>query len=284
VAARSWIASVVHPRGKVTRVRRLKGGITAAMHAVRVEHPHGATTVVVRRWLGTDDGPEEVRREARILSQLELAWAPDLLAVDPEGTLGDAPAVVMSRRPGRVLLGCDDEYLRRMAAVLPEIHAAPVDAPPFQSWESELEVPPWARRPDLWREAFRVHAQGSPSQDVCFIHRDFQHFNVLWSRGRSSGVVDWVWASRGHPDVDVAHECLNLALLHSVETAERFRLAYQAEAGRAVDPWWEVRELVAYLPGWGHYLAHQVNAALPVDVPGMPERVEALLATVLARC
>jgi aminoglycoside phosphotransferase (APT) family kinase protein len=267
----------------VVDVRRLKGGITAAVHAVRVQHPRGAATVVVRRWIGTQDGPREVRREARVLSQLGVRFAPELIAVDEDGTQCDVPAVVMSRLPGRVVLGADEQYLRRLAAVLPEIHALTLDVPPYESWRSQNEPPGWARRPDLWEEAFRVLAAGSPRDDVCVVHRDFQHFNVLWSRGRISGVVDWVWASRGSPGVDVAHERLNLALLHSVDVAERFRLAYEAEAGRAVDPWWDLNELVSYLPGWGHYLATQVNGAKPVDEAGMHARVEQLLAAVLAR-
>jgi aminoglycoside phosphotransferase (APT) family kinase protein len=265
-------------------VRRLKGGITAAVHAVRVQYPRGATTVVVRRWVGTPDAADEVHREARVLSQLGLRFAPELIAVDEDGSHGDVPAVVMSRVPGRVMLGTDEEYLRKLAAVLPEIHALPLELPPYQSWGSQRESPAWAKRPDLWDEAFRVHAASSPPTDVCVVHRDFQHFNVLWARGRVSGVVDWVCASQGSPDVDVAHERLNLALLHSVEVAERFRLVYEAEAGRKVDPWWDLHELVSYLPGWGHYLATQVNAAMPVDERGMPSRVEALLAAVLARC
>ena len=190
----------------------------------------------------------------------------------------------MSRVPGRVVLGTDEEYLRRLAAVLPEIHALALEVPPYQSWGSQRERPAWAERPDMWDEAFRVHAASAPPADVCVVHRDFQHFNVLWSRGRVSGVVDWVEASQGSPDVDVAHERLNLALLHSVEVAERFRLLYEAEAGRTVDPWWDLHELVSYLPGWGHYLATQVNGAMPVDERGMHARVEALLAAVLARC
>lgn len=282
--AKAWIASVVHPRGRVVSVRRLRGGITAAVHAVRVKHPRGATTVVVRRWIGSPDGADDVRREARVLSHLGLPFAPELIAVDEDGSKGDVPAVVMSRLPGRVGLGTDEEYLRNLAAVLPKIHALTLELPPYESWGSQRECPSWAQRPDLWEAAFQVHAAKSPSGDVCVVHRDFQHFNVLWTRGQVSGVVDWVWASRGSPDVDVAHERLNLALLHSVEVAERFRLAYEAEAGREVDPWWDVHELVSYLPGWGHYLATQVNAAVPVDEQGMPSRVEALLAAVLARC
>jgi len=190
----------------------------------------------------------------------------------------------MSRLPGRVVLGTDEVYLRRLAAVLPELHALTVDAPPYQLWEQLRMVPDWAERPDHWEAAFRLLDASTPPADVCFVHRDFQHFNVLWSRGRLTGVVDWVWASQGSPDVDVAHERLNLALLHSVDVAERFRFAYEAEAGRQVDPWWDLRELVSYLPGWGGCLPAQVNGAMPVDLRGMPIRVEELLETVLARC
>jgi aminoglycoside phosphotransferase (APT) family kinase protein len=275
----------VHPRAKVVAVRRLKGGITASVHALRVEHPGGTRTVVARRWVGHDDGPEEVRREARVLEQLQVPWAPELLGCDVDGRFGDAPAVVMSRLPGRVVLADDDDHLRGLARALPPIHALPVAAPPYRSWAAQQpEVPAWAGRPDLWQEAFRLQAEPAPAADACFVHRDFQHFNVLWSRGRVSGVVDWVWASRGSPDVDVAHERLNLALLHSVAAAERFRAAYSAEAGRETDPWWDVHELVSYLPGWGHYLPEQVQAQLPVDLRGMPERVEDLLAAALRRC
>jgi aminoglycoside phosphotransferase (APT) family kinase protein len=281
---KDWIASVVHPRGRVTEVRRLKGGVTAAVHAIRVQHPGGPTTVVARRWVDADDGAHHVRAEARILEQLGLQYAPELIDTDEDALSTDFPALVMSRLPGSVVLGTDETYLRRLAAVLPEIHQLQVDAPPFEAWEQLRMLPEWAERPDLWEAAFRLLDASAPPADVCFVHRDFQHFNVLWSRGRLTGVVDWVYGSQGSPDVDVAHQCLNLALLQSVHVAERFRLAYQAEAGRHVDPWWELRELVGYLPGWGHCLPAQVNGAMHVDQRGMPARVEELLEAVLQRC
>ena len=116
-----------------------------------------------------------------------------------------------------------------------------------------------------------------------FAHGDYQHFNVLWSRGRLSALVDWSSAGIAHPDVDVGHCRLNLAVLHSAEVAERFRHAYEAEAGRRVEPWWDVHQLLAYDDSWQDFIPVQVAGRAPVDVRGMTGRVEELLAMALAR-
>jgi hypothetical protein len=48
----------------------------------------------------------------------------------------------------------------------------------------------------------------------------------------------WILAGIGQ-----RHCRLNLAVLFGADWAERFRLAYQAEAGRAIDPWWTCTRL-----------------------------------------
>ncbi|MCW2936210.1 MAG: hypothetical protein JWM19_7172 [Actinomycetia bacterium] len=63
---------------------------------------------------------------------------------------------------------------------------------------------------------------------------------LLWRRGRLTGVVDWATSCTGPADFDVGHCRLNLAVLFGADWAERLRLAYEAEAGRAVDPWWDL--------------------------------------------
>ena len=84
-------------------------------------------------------------------------------------------------------------------------------------------------------------------------------------------------------DVDVGHCRLNLAVLFSAEVAERFRLMYEAEAGRQVEPWWDVHQLLAYGDDWPAFIPLQVAGRAPLDVPGMTGRVEKLLADGLAR-
>jgi aminoglycoside phosphotransferase (APT) family kinase protein len=56
-----------------------------------------------------------------------------------------------------------------------------------------------------------------PSLLPCFIHRDFQLFNLLWLRGRLAGVVDWTRSCTGPADFDTEHGRLNLAVLFQGE-------------------------------------------------------------------
>src|SRR5262249_11369565 len=103
------------------------------------------------------------------------------------------------------------------------------------------------------------------------------------SRERLTGVVDWIEASIGPPDVDVGHCRLNLAILFSADVAERFRTMYEAEAGRAVDPWWDVHELLAFGPAWKQFLPFQIDGHAPPGLDGMTGRVGDVLAGTLRR-
>ena len=140
-----------------------------------------------------------------------------------------------------------------------------------------------ASRPDIWRKAIALVAEEHPPTRTCFIHRDYQHFNLLWSRDRLSGVIDWVEASVGPPDVDVGHCRLNLTVLFSADTAERFRQMYEAEAGREVDPWWDIQSLLPFGPEWKRFLPIQIDGRAPLDVDGMMSRMEDVLERTLRR-
>lgn len=143
-------------------------------------------------------------------------------------------------------------------------------------------MPGWSSHPELWGQADELLASPAPTEES-FIHGDYQHFNVLWSRARISGIVDWSLAGTGHPDRDVGHCRLNLAVLFSAEWAADFAMAYQAEAGRRIDRWWDVYEISRY--GDGHMrrgIPIQAGRAAQVDVEGMNDRVEQLLADALA--
>src|SRR5262249_45569815 len=143
---------------------------------------------------------------------------PELLAVSPDGAgAGGHPAILMSRLRGHVDLSPADPgaWLRQIAAAAARVHSAPVDAPAFESWldPADLRAPASASRPGLWRTMISVLREKGGSRDTCFIHRDFQHFNFLWTRGQLTGVVDWGFASAGPPSIDVGHCRLNLAVL-----------------------------------------------------------------------
>jgi len=277
----AWVEQVVG--ASVVACERLTGGITSNVHLVSVAD----VAYVLRSW--DDPMPDWARgavpRETAILAALASTDVPTprLIAAIDEAP---GPALLMTRVPGRVdLMPRDrDTWLREMATMLARIHRQAVAAPPFESWidASQLVAPAASPRLELWREAFELLATPSPTERT-FIHRDYQHFNLLWTGDELTGVVDWTYASLGPPSLDVGHCRLNLALLFSVEIAERFRELYEAASGRRVEPWWDVHAFMSFGPDWQQFLPLQIDGRAPLDVAGMLPRVETLLEAALAR-
>jgi aminoglycoside phosphotransferase (APT) family kinase protein len=234
--------------------------------------------------------------------------APAPIAADADGRETDGhPAILMTRLPGRPdLTPADPEgWLRQIAATAVRIHDVQAPAGPFEAridaaafttdgWRKKTRslipvsagtpvIPASATRPAVWEAAFAILRQQAPEPATCFIHRDFQHFNLLWRRGRLTGVVDWTKSCTGPADFDTGHCRLNLAILFGADWAERLRLAYEAETGRAVDPWWDLYALTAYGDEWRRFIPVQVAGRAPVDTAGMTSRVEELLEATLGR-
>lgn len=230
-----------------------------------------------------------VEREARILRCLVgvALPVPSLVAVSRANETDGWPAALMTQVPGRVDLVPQDpsHWIGQMARALGGIHALALDAPTSHPWSPtpEVEMPTWSSRLDLWERADTLLSSPAPSGET-FIHGDYQHFNLLWSRGRLSGIVDWSIGGMGHPDRDVGHCRLNLAILFSPKWASDFIDAYEAEVGRRVEGWWDIYEISRY--GDGHMrqsIPIQVGRHADVDVGGMNDRVEQLLADALER-
>ena len=276
--------------------RRMTGGITSAVHRLTLESGGGRDVLVLRQYehghlAHVDSGAAaEIRHEAATLRAVHDAGlpAPEPVASDAEGLETDGrPTILMTRLPGRPDVAPEDPdgWLRQVAATAALIHDVPLAAGPFRSRiDADAPVVPGsATRPALWEAAFRVLRQPAPEPVTRFIHRDFQHFNLLWRRGRLTGVVDWTGSCTGPADFDIGHCRLNLAVLFGADRAERLRLAYEAEAGRATDPWWDLYALTAYNDEWPRFIPVQVAGRAPVDTAGMTARVEDLLAATLAR-
>jgi aminoglycoside phosphotransferase (APT) family kinase protein len=288
----AWVERIVGSGARVTGGRRMPGGITSSVHRLSLRLPGGASTqVVLKRFTNPDWGDTQaiVQNEAAALGAVEATTvpAPRLLGASPDGADTEGvPSLLMTRAPGRVWLTPHDfeAWIRQLATMLPPLHAGAEGVWSGQHRDLDvLTVPQSARRPDVWTAAKRVIATERAPGDAVLVHGDYQHFNVLWSRGRLSALVDWSSSRIAPPDVDLGHCRLNLAVLYSTEVAERFRHAYESDAGRRVDPWWDVHELLAYGDSWQDFIPVQVAGRAPVDVRGMTGRVEELLAMALAR-
>lgn len=288
----AWVEETVGSTARVVGWTRLTGGLTSMVHRLTVVRDGRREDYVLRWWAPGGEWDEwtarAVRLETAILRKLEVTGipAPRLIESTTDAALG-GPAVLMTRIPGQVhLMPRDRErWLRQMAQLLARIHAAALDAKPFESWlaRDQLSPPPDASRPEVWREAMAAIVEDRRPARTCFLHRDYQHFNLLWLRERLTGVVDWSEACIGPPEVDVGHCRLNLTVLFSAEIADRFLALYEAESGHSIDPWWDVHALLSYGPAWKQFLPIQIDGRAPLDVDGMTERMEQVLERALRR-
>ena len=291
---RDWVARAVGLGARVVGGRRLTGGITSSMHRLAVEtHTGTRIQVILRRWTSAEwvansAAPLLVERESQVLRGLESTDipAPRVLAADPTGEATGVPALLMSRVPGRVDLTPSDRgaWLRQMAAMATRIHATDVDSEPREWTPREVPVPDWTSNPAAWKAAADLIRGPVPVYEAHLAHGDYQHFNFLWQRGRLTGVVDWVNACRGPADLDVGHCRLNLAVLNSPELAADFLDAYEADAGRRVDPYWDIRCAIApAFSDWAAFIPIQVDGRAPFDAAGMHRRIDDHLAAALRR-
>lgn len=272
------------------------------MHGLIVRDRNGERSLVLRRMFREPWKTHAVGllgREAAVLKLLEATAvpAPALVAVDAQAEATDEPALLMSRLPGRLRLRAGEQpdlldALARMLATIHRIVPLEPDQPrTYQSWAvSERRiVPAWARDPHVWQQAFSRIAADPPPYDGCFLHRDFHPGNVLFNGTAVTGVVDWVETSWGPPDLDMAHCCTALALLHGPTACERMRATYRAAGGRlATDQderaYWELLDAAGYLPDpekvgrpWRESGRHDLTATL------VRERLEGYVARILAR-
>jgi aminoglycoside phosphotransferase (APT) family kinase protein len=115
--------------------------------------------------------------------------------------------------------------------------------------QDALETPTWSKYPDLWPQAFETVRSPWPAYQPVFLHRDYHPTNVLWMDGKISGVVDWVNACLGPAGIDLAHCRWNLVNIFGVGAADKFLGHYIAISGYAFQPFWDLLNLMEFIPG-----------------------------------
>ena len=251
--ALTWASATI---GALTHVSELSGGWTSTMLALANEQDDAFVLRLMTREPWRDHGPALTTRECEIQHMLASTSvpAPRSCALDAHGRECGFPGHLMSLLPGRVDLDRVDMLsLDRLAHLLATIHeiAPTIAVRSYQSWawEAKYSVPSWATDAAVWEDAFALLRTDAPSYEPCFIHRDFQHRNVLWSEDHQiTGVVDWVETSMGPAWLDVAHCCTNIAIVHGSETADQFAAAYVARTGRERQHYFDVMDIGGFLP------------------------------------
>lgn len=290
----SWVARQFGRGARVVAVRRLRGGSSTAIHAVGVEDGRGARhALVLRRFIRPNwKYPGLPRREATVLQLLERAAypAPRLVAFDDGPAECDMRALLMTRLPGRVELAPKriEPWLRQMGGALPSIHAIPLPSTrryrPYYDPRAR-RVPWWSKQPKAWRAVIDLARSRQPRTTARFIHRDYHPGNILWTRGKLSGVVDWINACAGPPQVDIAHCRVNLVRLHGLAVADRFLAAYASASGTSVadyDPYWDAIGLVD--SGLSRHVTAPTLAPRGLTDARMRSRLDGYAVAIAGRC
>ena len=239
------LAEALAPGARVTRMRRLVGGGSADAYDVTLDRDPGRVVVKVFRD-GDDTAPSEWRRLE--FAQRVTLPVPEPIAADLASTWFGRPAIVMSRSTGRPDIApkdCDS-WIGSIARALTQLHETSLDGadggltgPPLvETWRP----PPGPHDSLTSRAVDAVTAQlPSLSSEHVFTHGDFNPANVLWHRGRISGVVDWSAARLDARWSELAY-CRGAVCLHlGPDVADRLADAYSDIVGCS-----SVEELAVY--------------------------------------
>lgn len=233
----------------VGRVRRLGGGLGCATSAVELIGRSGARRMVVLKRFpaGEDARPEWERLTFALAVDVP---SPEPVALDQAGEWFGSPALVMSKMPGAPLLrpARRDQWLREVAEALTRIQAFDVARAP------EVARPKRARRawkrPDTsgWGAVYeraadaveRMLPHRSRARSLC--HGDFHPGNMLFSRERLSGLVDWNNTRIGPRSFELSYCRTEVALLFGGDAPEELREAYASASGRSPPdtPLWDL--------------------------------------------
>ena len=203
-------------------------------------------------------------------SRLEFAQrvalpVPEPLVADLESVWFGRPAVVMSRLPGRPDLTPKDvdSWVGALAEALAELHETPLDGaggavtrpPRFETWRA-----PAGEHDPLTASAVGAVTARLPSRtsERVLTHGDFHPGNVLWHRGRISGVVDWSAARLDTRWYDLAYCRASVCYLLGPDIADRLADAYSGIVGGTSDEL-AVYDLMCVLSS-RHYLAESLAA------------------------
>lgn len=257
------LAKEIAPGSRAIRIRRLGGGLATATHSVDLEGRTGKSLRVVLKRYRENDETAALEWDRLTFARDLPVPSPEPLARDVSGRWFGTPALVMSRLPGRpqILPKHFDRWLNQIAETLVVIQDAPMRKTPaalkrphrVENWEPSNDL----RRSGLVARAITAIGENLPEAlkaERAIGHGDYHPGNLVWSRERLSGVVDWSAARIGPRAYEVAYCRADLTVLIGADAAERFRTVYEQVWGQRLDDDLWVWDLICALTAlrWGH--------------------------------
>ncbi len=291
------MAKEISPGSRVVRVRgRLGGGLATATHAVELQPRSGKTFgLVIKRYGADDDTIGDEWGRLRFAHGLDLL-TPEPLGRDLKGEWFGTPALVMTRLPGHpnVRPRDLDTWLREIAAALVTIQSVPLRKATASLRKvhrvEDWEPPQGLRQTDLLKRAVNAVRRNLPDAlkaGRAIGHGDFHPGNLLWSRERLTGVVDWSAARIGPRAHEVAYCRADLAVLMGAGAAEDFGRIYEQISGQRLgeDLWvWDLTCGLAALRGGRFWVqGYREQGATDLTPRHVWPRVATLIRRALAR-
>lgn len=286
------MARDVWPGSRAVLERRLKGGLGASVHLVRLVRGRRTREVVLKRFRLQDDAPR-IEWERTVHAASLPVTTPEPIAEDLAGSWFGAPSFVLGRVPGRPILrfGKPGTRFERIAEAMLLIASAPregcpaVVRRPRPTWEppSGLRTSPLAERTIA---AIGPLAERAYRRRTVMSHGDPHPGNMLWSQSHVA-FIDWRSGSFLPPTHDVVYCRLELTVLDGVPSGERFLDAYERVAGREPDdvPTWDLvlgLNAMRWVPWWVH--AYREHGRTDLTVPLARRRVRSFVRRALATC
>ena len=243
----AWVAASMGRGSRIVGYRRLTGGVCSAVNRLTVERRGMRTFVVLRQYpggLGLQGSLEKEIADLGVVAGSGLP-VPTVLAADVAGAwTGGAPSLLMTRLQGHVHLNPAEprSWMTRIAEIAVLLHSL-IAAKMFRPWTDSpiaaldgFQVRLDAPKPAVWKAAFDVMAAPPPKELPSSALRS-PPVNMLWSRGRITGLTDGTHPSGGARD-DVGH-CRRYWRRSTRPSGRSSFGRSRVDRRGTLDPWWD---------------------------------------------
>ncbi|MDX2105710.1 MAG: phosphotransferase [Candidatus Melainabacteria bacterium] len=239
------VVSSLDPAARLIEVRKLSGGISAEMTAIKFSDDKTVSSVVVRRHSekSFEENPNIAHFEFEVLKFMREAGlpVPHPYHLDNTGIIFKRPYVVLGLLDGDTIYAPEDKltYGRKMAEMLLVIHATAGDRDLLPEQKKRLDKD-LAKIKDKWDDAIeeqKIRARLKSIWPVIkpneskVLHGDFWPGNILWQNGEITGVLDWEECELGDPMLEIAITRFDLLCICGVECMEAFTDRYVELSG-----------------------------------------------------
>ncbi len=238
------VITSLDPAARLIETRKLSGGISAEMTAIRYGDSQSESTIVVRRHSEKSfaENPEIAEFEFKVLQFMQQAGlpVPHPHHLDMTGQIFKRPYAVLSLLDGDAIYAPEDKNLfaQKLAEMLLVIHGVEGDADLLPDQKKRLDKD-LAKIKEKWDESIDEETIRSKLKEIWptvkpneskVLHGDFWPGNVIWRDGEISGVLDWEECELGDPLLEIAITRFDLLCICGQECMESFTRTYLTQS------------------------------------------------------